>query len=227
MLTHFWRWEEIIKSLLPSVLSSGGIRVVFQPIFDIRGRVPLPVASEALARFPSAPLIPTGLWFKVARSVGLGPDLELLAARLALEKAGRLDHDPTVFINISPDVVALVLDDVPRDPEVQIVFDMPVGTICDERWSWIVKTLRTNGIGLAVDGMPPPASLGMVRMSRPDFVRVDTSEGDIQLMEGLASAVEWCSSTGAQVIAHRVERIADLALLRNGGADWAQGYGLG
>lgn len=225
MMTRYWRWERAIRSLLPEVLASGMVQIVFQPIFDIRGPAPLQVAFEGLARFPSAPTIPAGLWFKVAKNSGLGSELELLAARRVFEEAAQLEGDATVFVNISPEVLPLLLYEVPQHPGFRVVFDMPVRTVGDERWAWVVKTLRSKRIGLAVDAMPPREPLARLRENGPDFVRVDTVD-DENLIERLADAAEWCSTTGSRLIAHRVERVTDLTVLKAHGADWAQGYGL-
>ena len=59
-----------------------GLTIVHQPIFDL-GRGEL-VAVEALSRFAAEPLQPPDVWFAHAWAAGVGRDLEMAAAELAL-----------------------------------------------------------------------------------------------------------------------------------------------
>jgi EAL domain-containing protein (putative c-di-GMP-specific phosphodiesterase class I) len=64
------------------VLTGAGPEMVFQPIVNLRtGQI---VGFEALARFSGPPTKTPDIWFAEAHRVGVGPNLELFAARRAL-----------------------------------------------------------------------------------------------------------------------------------------------
>ncbi len=79
------------------------LTMVFQPWVDLAtGRV---AGYEALARFSPSPQRPPDVWFAQARRCGLGPELEALAVRRALEHAPAPDA-AFVSVNLSPGALA-------------------------------------------------------------------------------------------------------------------------
>src|SRR5919106_4250307 len=94
------RRDELIGRIR-AVMERDLLSVVFQPIFDVeRGRM---VGAEALSRFE--PGRRPDEWFAEAASVGLGVELELWAARVALRHFGSLPAPAYVSVNLSPETV--------------------------------------------------------------------------------------------------------------------------
>ena len=229
-LARLWKWESTIREQLPQVLASGSITILFQAIFDVSGEFPLLRAYEALARFPVARRIPTGLWFSVAGQLGLAIDLELATARKAIDLVHRLPEGTVLFVNASPAVALLLVDSVPRQVSTRLVFDLPSGAASDPHCDWITKDLRDRGAGISLDDIPVEDSVAYLKAGteRPDYLKVDVASGvDVEVGGiDLARAAEWCRRNQLTLIAKRVERITDLHALRELGIDWAQGYSL-
>lgn len=230
-LARLWDWEGTIRERLPQVLASGNITVLFQAIFDVRGEFPLLKAYEALARFPLARRIPTGLWFSVAGQIGLRIDLELATARKATELVHRLPEGTLLFVNASPTVAPLLVDSVPRQVSTRLVIDLPCAAAADPHCGWVTKDLRDRGSAISIDDLPVAEdSVAFLDRAtgRPDYLKVDVMsgvDGDSERTD-LARTAEWCHDNGVTLIAKRVERITDLHTLRDLGIAWAQGYSL-
>src|SRR5687767_4243567 len=85
------------------VLDAGLIRMVFQPIANLRdGSV---AGLEGLARFDLEPLRTPDLWFDEAQAVDLREELELAAVSVALSGLGHLPPGTYLSINLSPETV--------------------------------------------------------------------------------------------------------------------------
>jgi EAL domain-containing protein (putative c-di-GMP-specific phosphodiesterase class I) len=229
-MARVWKWESTIREHLPLVLASEDITVLFQAIFDVRGDFPLLRAYEALARFPAAERIPTGLWFSVAAQLGLVMDLELATARRAMELMPGLPEGTLLFVNASPMVASTLVDSVPREVSNRLVFDLPCVVRSDPHFDRVSHDLRQRGVGIAVDDIPmedvPHFDWGR---ERPDFLKVDVIsgvDGETAPRTSLARAARWCSRNGVILIAKRLERVTDLGVLRDLGIGWAQGYSL-
>src|SRR5207244_2053916 len=86
-----------------SVLIEDAIRMVFQPVADLRtGEVR---GFEALARFAAEPERSPDLWFAEAEGVGLGTQLELVAIRHAVRWFDHLPSSAYLAVNVSPATV--------------------------------------------------------------------------------------------------------------------------
>lgn len=230
-LARLWRWEGTIRENLPRVLASGDITILFQAIFDVRGRFPLLTAYEALARFHVTRGIPTGLWFSVAGKIGLGLELELATARKAVALVDRLPEEALLFVNASPAVAPILVDSIPPQVWARLVFDLTCTAAADPHYGWVSQDLRKRGVGIAVDDIPVADDLlsDLDRGSeRPDYLKVDLVSGlyGESGQMSLSRTAEWCHANGVTLIAERVERITDLHALRDLGIDWAQGYSL-
>ena len=86
-----------------AVLETPGALVpVFQPVAELStGRL---LGYEALARFPATPSRPPAAWFAMAHGCGLGPALEALAIKEALQPLGR-PPGTHLAVNVSPSVL--------------------------------------------------------------------------------------------------------------------------
>ena len=215
------------------VLAQRQLHMVFQPIQALGGGQP--VGFEALARFDAEPQRTPDVWFADASSVGLGVELELLAATMALESLPLLPAEAFIAINVSP---AAAMSDALRDlvaPHtgrvlLEITEHAPVtdyGALCQRLWH-----LREFGVRLAVDDCGAGfASLRHVLLLDPEMIKLD-----ITLCRGLAdpmrralarALVSFARETNRQVIAEGIETESDLDALRGLGVQYGQGYLLG
>lgn len=231
-LTQLWQWEQHIRDHLPTVLTEQTVAVAFQTVFDLSSGRPSPHGYEALARFPTAPQIPVGLWFRIAHEIGLGTQLELTAAETAVATSARLPDSSTIFVNSSLNNVKGVAQHSAARSETQVVVDIPAAAIHDPDWEDTIDYLRQLGVRVAVDDTPldllhelKPALLAVA----PDYIKVDVLVGLVDNPMGrfnLADAASWCQTSNIILITERVEDPQDLELLHDLGVDCAQGYSL-
>lgn len=214
------------------ILDEGAVEVALQPIVslttsELRG-------AEALARFPGSSLEVEEA-FALAARCGLGPDLELLALRLALPLLRSLPRGAYLSVNMSPDGIA-----DPRFAEVmeqagdlrEVVLEVTEHAPVEQyaRLLKLLAPLRAAGMRLAVDDVGAGyASFRHVLHLRPDIVKIDRS-----LVSGIADDPARRAIAGnvillgldlrAAVVAEGVDNPRDLDVLESIGADMAQGY---
>ena len=93
------RRRDEVAAQVGQALRGTGIRILFQPIADLRtGTV---TGVEALARFDLPPPRRPDTWFSHAWEVGLGPELEVLALRQALSAVDRLPESVYLSANVT------------------------------------------------------------------------------------------------------------------------------
>lgn len=224
-----------VASRVPQVLADQAFHPVFQPIYALDdSRL---IAVEALTRFEGQPQLTPDVWFAAARRCGLGPDLELAAVGLAIERSRGLPEDVELCVNVSPAaavdprLVGLLTGLAGRNLTIELTEHEVV-----EDYEALVRgiaPLRAAGVLLAIDDAGAGfASLRHVIQLRPDAVKLDISLtqhlDDSPVRRALGAAlVEFVHSTGALLIVEGIERDADLAIWSHLGADAAQGYLLG
>lgn len=231
-LTRFWQWQRFVEEQLPTLLKRQSITTVFQTIFHITTEQPIPHGYEALTRFPFAPQIPVGLWFRTAHEIGLGHQLELTAAHEATAAANKLPQNSTIFINSSSGNARELAEHTVHGIEDQIVIDIPATALADPTCKTTVDHLHDAGIQIAIDNTPLD-QLHELRSAlltvRPDYIKVDVLVGLSDNPMGrfnLADGATWCRDSDITLIAERVEKPQDLELLRHLGVSCAQGYSL-
>jgi EAL domain-containing protein (putative c-di-GMP-specific phosphodiesterase class I)/AmiR/NasT family two-component response regulator len=221
-----------------SVLRTRGVTPVYQPVIDIRSLTP--VGYEGLSRFPSSEHGGPDRWFGDAFDVGLGVELEWLAASKVLNFLQTLDDDePETFlaVNMSPASVLHLLTHQLCDPAlyprivVELTEHVPVEDYAAVHAS--LAAMREGGSRLAADdlGSGYAGFRHLIRL-QPDIIKLDISlVRGIHRSKGqraLASAlVAFASDVGARVIAEGVEEQGELEALQDIGVQWAQGYFLG
>src|SRR5690606_3962953 len=226
-LATIWRWEGKVQDLLPRVLEKGEIDVRFQAVFDIRATVPVLRGYEAYARFPTAPELPTGLWFATAARMGLAEELSVATGRKALQVIDRLPGTAVLFVNTIPEAVCTLAAEVPEDTRGRVVFDLPASSFADEEFQ--VADLHSAGIGVSFDGEPlAEGNLERLKASGAsiDYVKVDAID-DGGSLGAIAELAEWCHRNRIFVVAKRVESSEEVDRLRYAGVDWIQGYAFG
>lgn len=220
------------RARIEGVLERGDVRMVAQPIIDLRcGRV---VGVEALARFPGEPRRGPDLWFEEAHAVGLGVELECLALRKALRLLDHLPADAFLAVNAGPAAVRCsefqpALDQVDLH---RIVLELTEHVVVDDYPALrsCLRAVRARGLRVSVDDMGAGvASLAHVLRLDPDFIKLDLSlVSEIDKDPGrrsLATAlVAFAKDLSATVIAEGLETQGELQTLSNLGVPWGQGY---
>jgi EAL domain-containing protein (putative c-di-GMP-specific phosphodiesterase class I) len=227
-----WEWEKTVRELLPEVISNGEIICLFQPIYELRAGVPLSRGYEALARFPNAPRIPVGLWFRVAHDIGRGVELELATANKALESLIRFHHSAYLFLNASVATAAVLAGSLSPGVASRVVIDIPYSADLKAGSRQVFEALTAIGAKVSIDDVPI-YDLEYVSQHlhglRPHYVKVDVNAGlsdNTTRMAQLARGSAWCHEAGINLVAERVETARDLLTLAEVGIEWAQGYSL-
>jgi len=220
---------------LQAAIAGGEPQIVFQPIVRLKDSTT--AAVEALSRFKSEPYRSPDQWFADAHDVGMGPQLELIAARSALAECAALPGPLSVSINISPGtfITENVLEALGRfDPKriiIEITEHVPI-----QNYTTIVDTLaplRERGIRIAIDDAGAGySSLRHVLALRPDIIKFDTSlTRNVHTDPTRSAMIEALSNfairTGTVVVAEGVESEEEVAVLRALGIEKAQGYYFG
>ncbi len=215
-----------------SVLERREVDVHVQPVVDMRtGTV---VGHEALSRFPGADQGPATL-FADAAAVGLGVQLELLAARATLDVAGRLPRGLPLAVNLSPQAllspeVGAVLLDGARGTAltVEITEHDPI-----EDYGPVLaalEPLRAAGVRLSVDDAGAGyASLRHILRLRPDTIKLDIAlvsgvDTDPARQAMTAAMVTFAAETGATLVAEGVETAVERDALLTRGVRLGQGH---
>jgi EAL domain-containing protein (putative c-di-GMP-specific phosphodiesterase class I)/CheY-like chemotaxis protein len=223
-----------LERRIDGVLDQGGIRMVYQPIADLRTGALLGV--EALARFDVEPHRPPDEWFDEAASVDRGVALELVAVREALASLERVPDGVFLSINVSPwTAVAPGLVDLLRDaPAERIVLELTEHARVDD-YAGLVAALdgfRGRGMRIAVDDAGAGYSgFRHVLRLRPDILKLDnflTSgiDGDPARHALGTAMVHFAREIGATIVAEGIETSAELLTLRDMDVPWGQGYHL-
>lgn len=233
LFARFWEWERNVKAELPRVLADRDIETVFQPIFRITEKTPTPCGYEALTRFPIAPDVPAGLWFRTAREVGLGHDLELLAAETAIDHRRLLPTDCFLNINASLNTAADLASRISPKIGVPLVIDIPYNPVLSSPdLHPVCEALRAEGARISLDDTPLDQLHNLkptIRRIQPNYLKIDVLVGLYDNPMGrfnLAEAATWCQDEGIALLAERVESPQDLKLLNHLGVELAQGYSL-
>ncbi|HYH28459.1 MAG TPA: EAL domain-containing protein [Actinomycetota bacterium] len=209
-----------------------GIVVHFQPICDLRSSAPIGV--EALTRFDGTPHRSPDKWFAEAAEVGLGVDLEVIAARAALDSLPMLPKDAFVSVNASPQAIvsSRFLDMIRGYPGERVVVEL-TEHVEVENYVFLnaaLATLRGRGVRIAVDDLGAGfASLRHVLRLRPDVIKLDiTLTRDIDadpVRRALATSfISFADDIHAEIVAEGIETSGELEALRALGVPKGQGF---
>jgi EAL domain-containing protein (putative c-di-GMP-specific phosphodiesterase class I)/AmiR/NasT family two-component response regulator len=218
-----------------TALESKTIRPVFQPVVDLRSFAT--VGHEALSRFPDPALGGPDRWFADAFTVGLGVDLEWLAATLGLDYLNAAPSEFFLAINMSPATVLHVIDnELCRDdlcPRIVIELTEHVPVEDYGALHRALGKMRAAGARLSADdlGAGYAGFRHLIRL-RPDIIKLDISlvAGIHRNREQQALAralLAFATEVGAQVIAEGIEEADELSALQDLGVMLGQGYLLG
>jgi diguanylate cyclase (GGDEF)-like protein len=208
------------------------IAPVFQPVLELAtGRVS---GYEALARIRTEPERPPEEWFAQAHRAGLGAQLEAAAVRAALAAPGR---PPGTFLSINVSPRALVtrdlLDALPADLS-SLVVELTEHELfgAEQTLAERLGELRRRGARVALDDAGSGyAGLQQLISVAPDILKLDRAlvhgaHADPAKLALLEAMISFASSTGAVVCGEGIEDLADLRVLADLDATYAQGYAL-
>jgi diguanylate cyclase (GGDEF)-like protein len=215
------------------LLEPGAIRAVYQPIVRLSDLEP--IGYEGLARFPAPPgliALPPDVTLAAADRSGLRPDLEA-ACWAAIAGAGVPPEGRLLFVNVSPDLIghrgfSRLAGEMPSRLVIELTEQDAVQNVALVRQRlrpWIER-----GALVAVDDAGAGfTSLEYVAEIRPDFLKlcrgmVTGVDLDASRHAVLRATVAFAREVGARIIGEGVERPEELALLRDAGVDFGQGW---
>ena len=225
--------RDVILDRLGPVMDAGGPIVVVQPIVDLgTGRR---IGAEALSRFPAEWKMPPDICFGEAHSIGVGPELELMALRTAGQLVPELDG--YVSMNASPAVLLLpecieLLSEMALD---RVILELSEHDQVEdyETLAAAVAPLRAAGMRLAIDDVGAGfSSLRHIIVTSPDMIKLDRSivagvHTDPVLRTLVHSLAEFGHACKATVVAEGVETAEDAEALQALGVDAGQGWFFG
>jgi EAL domain-containing protein (putative c-di-GMP-specific phosphodiesterase class I) len=208
------------------------LSMVFQPIWRLDEQQV--VAAEALSRFRGPPERGPDVWFAEAKEVGLGIELELLAARNALDALPALPHSVELAVNASPSAAcsSQFRELVGGVDAERVVVEITEHAAVDDydEMSHALGELRAVGVQIAVDDAGAGfASLRHILRLDPQFIKLDRTliegiESDRSRQALAAGLISFGEKTGAAIIAEGIERQEELDSLRELGVRLGQGY---
>jgi EAL domain-containing protein (putative c-di-GMP-specific phosphodiesterase class I)/FixJ family two-component response regulator len=223
---------------LSQLLQPGGSSATYQPVVHLRtGCV---AGYEALTDFTQEPAFTTEDIFREAHQVGLGVELELHTARLAVAGfQAELERSPTTYlaVNASPGLLyrPALLEALSELPPDRVIVEITEQRQFDsyDQLRETVCLVHERGLRVAVDDMGSGfAGLQRLVDVRPEIVKLDralTSEIDTDPpRRALVTAMrQFADDMGITVVAEGIEREEQLVVLRDIGIDCGQGYLLG
>jgi len=228
---------------LEHILKNVRLMTLLQPILDLmEGQV---MGYEALSRGPSnSPLHAPQSLFRVAEQHGLLTALDWTCMRMALKTFARLNLPGRLFVNLSPgslldasfspDAMLTALADAGLASN-QVVIEITENTAALDygQLRQAVSLLRATGIEVAIDDLGEGfSSLRLWSELKPAFVKIDKhfiadihqDPHKIQFVRSIRQLAEGAHSC---VIAEGVENPSELAVLKDLGIRYAQGYLIG
>ncbi len=226
-------WSQRQRAEIESLLAQERpIHPVFQPVVSLaNGRV---VGYEALARFPGTSRRAPDVWFAQAHGSGLGPELEAMAIRAALEPLGR-PFDAHLALNVSPSALSTAIVQRSLGGSLEgIVVEITEHEFVpdDDSLQEAVADLRRRGARIAIDDAGAGhAGLKQLMRVRPDIVKLDQAlirdiHTDPARMALVESFVRFARDVGATVCAEGIETLEELAVIADLDVQWGQGYAL-
>lgn len=224
------REQERLRARIQDTITAGRLKIALQPVVDLAtGRC---AGFEALSRFDIG--FPDVV-FGQAWSVGLGVELELVAARQAQTVLPMLGRNHYLAVNLTPEAavpLAAMTAALPDYPLGQSVLELTEQESVQDyrRLRDALAPLRERGLRIAIDDAGAGfASLHHIVELEPDIIKIDRS-----LIDGISSSkalrsivtgfVLLALDSGATLVAEGVETAEDLRVLASLGVDAAQGY---
>ena len=215
-----------------TLIDRHAVHTLLQPLVRMSDR--RVIGYEALSRGPQgSPLEQPGMLFDAAALGGRTVEMELLCARLALERtAGRLPADGLLTLNLGPEALALALDELPlrerRDVMLELTEHLPLDQA--ESLAGTTARLRAQGIGLVLDDTGCGfADMDTVRLLRPEIVKlcitvIRNADRGSPFDTEIGATASRLRQLGHRVLAEGVETESQHAGLLPLGIELAQGW---
>ena len=223
------------RARIRRVLEREELDIVFQPIVALDSRAV--VGYEALSRFSAVPHRGPDEWFAEAHEVGLGPELELAAIRLACERSRDIPEGMFMAVNVSPvtterpELLALLAGCQVHEVVLEVTEHARVEDY--RRFQLAIQRVRELGARLAVDDAGAGfSSLRHILELDAELIKLDGSltrslEQDPRRRSLAAALIEFGRESGASVLAEHIESELQLIELRRLGVTYGQGFHLG
>lgn len=225
---------------LEEIIRAGTVRTLVHPILRLDDFTV--IGYEALSRGPEGTEFerPDKL-FRVAYDADLVLRLERLCRQRAFEAAVDLPKGKMLFINIEPEAVAdpelrdimftTLVAGTGVEPE-NVVFEITERTAITDFASFraTLEYLRRLGFRVAVDdGGAGYGSLQSLAEVRPEWLKIDMSlvneiDTDDIRRSLVTSMVTFAERIGVKLVAEGIERPEQLAVLRELGVEYGQGF---
>jgi len=231
---------ECRKRRLEQIIQAGDVRTLVHPIYRLETLEI--IGYEALSRGPEASEFerPDKL-FKIAYDSDLVVKLERLCRNRAFESAVDLPSGRLLFVNIEPEAVTdpelrdIMLSSVVAESNMapsQIVLEITERTAVEDFGAFraTLEYLRALGFRIAIDdGGAGYGSMQCIAEVHPEWLKIDMSlVRDIDtddVRRALVSTIAtFAERTGVKLIAEGVERVEQLAVLRELGVEYGQGF---
>jgi EAL domain-containing protein (putative c-di-GMP-specific phosphodiesterase class I)/GGDEF domain-containing protein len=228
---------------LEDILGNARLMTLLQPVLDlVEGRM---MGYEALSRGPSdSPLHAPQALFRVAAHHSMLAALDWACVHMALKTFAQLDLSGRLFVNLSPssllddsftpDAMLAALDRVGlASNQVVIKITENAAALDYSELRQAVSGLRAAGIEVAIDDLGEGfSSLRLWSELKPAFVKIDKHfiagiHQDPHKIQFVRSIKQMAESAHSSVIAEGVENLSELAVLKDLGIRYAQGYLIG
>ena len=207
-----------------------------QPIFRLDDESP--IGYEFLTRYSNGAYEVPENFFRMCSERNVLTLVDHVCLRKAVEAAMQLPPYARFHVNIFPTtllgiptehLVEIFPDPIPADQFVLEISEQQI--IGDPSYLiGIVKTLRAAGLLIAIDDVGFGSScLESLVMLAPDMIKIDKRcvmgiSRDRSRIENLCRYTNVARTLGCEVIAEGIESIEDLAVVRDLGVEYGQGY---
>ncbi|HSP17190.1 MAG TPA: EAL domain-containing protein [Thermoanaerobaculia bacterium] len=230
------------RTRLDEVLAPGGVRVVFQPIFEVIGDGVRVHSLECLSRGPKGTSMERAdVLFDYVRLKREESAVDRLCIDVALREASNLPASTRLNINVhastlgrDPGFVRFMRSAAERNA---IAMDRVVVEIIEHSPAWdgrsfqaALEALRDAGVAIALDDVGiGHSNYRMILDCRPEYLKIDR-----YLISGIAqdrarqavieSIITLARKLGARAVAEGVEHVEDYFALRAVGVHLVQGF---
>ena len=229
---------------LRHVLEKDKLQYVFQPIVDIAQSTIL--GYEALMRGPAGtPLEKPEELLRVAKHCGLASELEIMACSGSIRAFAALNLQGKLFLNLSAPLIAAFGQGAGGDllrcavdagiSPSRLMLELTEHERVDDADALqaAFATLAGQGVGLALDDFGDGrSSLRLWAQLKPQIVKLDKFfvrgiHRDSRKVEVVRAVLALCAAFGTPLVAEGVEEAEELAVLRDLGCHFGQGYFFG
>jgi EAL domain-containing protein (putative c-di-GMP-specific phosphodiesterase class I) len=231
-------------SLLERVLEPGGLRALFQPIFELAGDKRRLHGLECVMHGPAGTNVEnTDVLFEYARRKRAEGAVDRACVTAALREAARLPGEPRLSLNVHASTLArdhefgVFLGDAASSRGIsvdRITVEILEHTLPGDSSSFLnaLEGLRAVGAEITLDHVGSGHSnYRMMLECRPHYFKIDGyfvrgAHGDCYREAVLESVIRLAGRLGGRVVAECVEDQHDLAVVRRVGIDLVQGNAL-